>query len=185
MTEAEVILVNEKDEPVGVIEKMEAHRRGLLHRAFSVFLFNKKGEMLLQQRALTKYHSAGLWSNACCSHPKPGEELIAAVNRRLKEEMGIVAPVKKIFDFVYRSEFEHGMLEYEFDHVFIGEYDGEINFDPSEVKQYTYKTMEEIEDSLNFHSQQQYTSWFNIAFPRIKDWWISERRNKQILTKRK
>ena len=169
--DAEVILVNEKDEPVGVIEKMEAHRRGLLHRAFSVFLFNKKGDMLLQQRAFTKYHSGGLWSNACCSHPLPGEDLMTAVKRRLKEELGIEASVKKIFDFVYRCEFEHGMLEYEFDHVFVGEYEGEINFDPSEVNQYTYKTMEEIEDSLSFHSQQQYTSWFNIAFPKIKEWW--------------
>ena len=101
---------------------------------------------------------------------KPGEELTAAVRRRLKEEMGIETSVKKIFDFVYRSEFEHGMKEYEFDHVFVGEYEGEINFDPSEVNQYTYKTMEEIEESLGFLSQQ-YTSWFNIAFPRIKDWW--------------
>src|SRR6185436_3493555 len=100
MAKAEVILVDEHDEPVGVMEKMEAHRKGLLHRAFSVFIFNKKGEMLLQQRAFQKYHSAGLWSNACCSHPKPGENILDAAIRRLKEEMGIETELKKMFDFI-------------------------------------------------------------------------------------
>src|SRR5258708_28813490 len=100
----QVILVNENDEPTGTMEKMEAHRKGLLHRAFSIFIFNAKGEMLLQQRALQKYHSGGLWTNACCSHPNPGEELLTAVKRRLKEEIGIEAPVEKIFDLIYKTE---------------------------------------------------------------------------------
>ncbi len=102
MQNEEVILVNEQDEQTGTIEKMEAHRKALLHRAFSVFIFNGKGEMLLQQRAIGKYHSPGLWTNTCCSHPRPGEDVEAAANRRLKEEMGIETSLKKIFDFIYR-----------------------------------------------------------------------------------
>ena len=120
----EVILVNEQDEQTGTIEKMEAHRKALLHRAFSVFIFNGKGEMLLQQRAMGKYHSPGLWTNACCSHPRPGEEVETAAFRRLKEEMGIETSLKKIFDFIYRTEFDNGLTEYEFDHVYIGTYPG-------------------------------------------------------------
>ena len=108
------------------MEKMEAHKKGLLHRAFSVFIFNGKGEMLLQQRALNKYHSGGLWTNACCSHPMPGEKTEDAADRRLKEELGFETPLEKIFDFVYKAEFDNGLTEYEFDHVFAGEYEGEI-----------------------------------------------------------
>ncbi|MGZ8510604.1 MAG: isopentenyl-diphosphate Delta-isomerase, partial [Chitinophagaceae bacterium] len=111
--EQQVILVNEKDEATGVAGKMEVHEKGLLHRAFSVFVFNKKGEMLLQQRAPGKYHSGGLWTNACCSHPGPGEEIEKAAQRRLKEEMGIDIPVTKSFDFVYKVNFENGLTEYE------------------------------------------------------------------------
>lgn len=116
----EVILVNEKDEPIGTMEKLEAHQKGALHRAFSVFLFNPKGELLLQRRALHKYHSAGLWTNTCCSHPRPGEETSAAAHRRLKEEMGMEADLRFMTSFQYRSEFENGLTEHEFDHVFIG-----------------------------------------------------------------
>src|SRR5258705_9255778 len=123
----EVILVNENDEQVGVMEKMEAHQKGLLHRAFSVFIFNEKGQMLLQQRAATKYHSGGKWSNACCSHPRPGEELEAAAKRRLREELGIGTTLKKIFEFSYKVEFENGLTENELDHVFAGQYGGKIN----------------------------------------------------------
>src|ERR1700704_1019373 len=111
----QVILVDEKDRSIGVAEKMEAHQKGLLHRAFSIFIFNAKGEMLLQQRALAKYHSPGLLTNTCCSHPAPGEEMMHAIQRRLQEEMGFTTPVKKIFDFIYKAELDNGLVEYEFD----------------------------------------------------------------------
>ena len=129
----QVILVDQQDNPTGSCEKLEAHQKGLLHRAFSVFIFNKKGEMLLQQRAVNKYHSGGLWTNACCSHPAEGEDTIAAAHRRLLEEMGFDTPVEKVFDFVYKADFDNGLTEYEFDHVFVGEYSGAINFNKEEV----------------------------------------------------
>ena len=170
MTEKQVILVNESDEPIGVMDKMEAHRKGELHRAFSVFIFNSKGEMLLQQRAMNKYHSGGLWTNACCSHPAPGEETMEAANRRLKEEMGFETNLKKIFDFVYRSEFENGLIEHEFDHIFVGEFERDIVMNREEVKDFCYKKLDEIRDSLAMQPQK-YTAWFQLAFPKIESWW--------------
>lgn len=167
-----MILVNEHDDMVGVIDKLEAHRQGLLHRAFSVFIFNSKGEMLLQQRALTKYHSAGLWTNACCSHPAPGERTMDAAQRRLTEELGFETPIEKIFDFTYKAEFENGLTEHEFDHVFAGEYEGKLNVDPAEVKDFCYKTISEIKNMQETHPQKM-TAWFHIAFPRIEEWWAS------------
>ena len=124
----QVILVDVNDRQIGIMEKMKAHQQGSLHRAFSVFIFNKKGEMLLQQRALNKYHSGGLWTNACCSHPLPGEETIAAAKRRLQEELGFEIPVEKVFDFVYKADFDNGLTEHEFDHVYVGEFEGKIDF---------------------------------------------------------
>jgi isopentenyl-diphosphate delta-isomerase len=165
----DVILVNEQDEPTGVMEKMEAHRKAVLHRAFSVFIFNHKGEMLLQQRALAKYHSGGLWTNACCSHPMPGEDTLDAATRRLQEEMGFSTSLEKIFDFIYKHEFEHGLTEYEFDHVFIGTYEGKIAPDPAEVRDYCYKSLDEIHATLLSHPQK-YTAWFGIAFPKVQRW---------------
>lgn len=165
-----VILVNESDEQLGTMEKMEVHRKGLLHRAFSIFIFNTNGEMLLQQRAETKYHSGGLWTNACCSHPKPGEEILAAANRRLKEEMGFDATLTKNFHFIYRSPFENGITEHEFDHVLTGIYDGAISPDNNEVQDYCFKRMEEVEHSLQNYPHK-YAAWFLIAFPKIKKWW--------------
>jgi isopentenyl-diphosphate Delta-isomerase len=170
----EVILVNERDEPVGSMEKMEAHRKALLHRAFSVFIFNSRGEMLLQQRAANKYHSAGLWTNACCSHPAPGEDTLMAAERRLQEEMGFGVPLHKIFDFTYKTDFENGLTEYEFDHVFAGNYDEVIKPNPDEVQDFCFKTMEEIKESLLSHPQK-YTSWFHIAFPLVEQWLQTER----------
>jgi isopentenyl-diphosphate delta-isomerase len=151
---------------------MEAHKQGLLHRAFSVFIFNSKGEMLMQQRALTKYHSAGLWTNACCSHPMPGEKTIDAAQRRLMEELGFEAPIEKIFDFTYKAEFDNGLTEHEFDHVFAGEYEGEIDANPDEVKDFSYKEISEIKNMLQEHPQK-FTAWFHIAFPKIEQWWAS------------
>lgn len=168
-TEKEVVVVNERDESLGTMEKMEAHRKGVLHRAFSVFIFNTKGEMLLQQRAPHKYHSGGLWTNACCSHPGQGEPVAQAAARRLREEMGFSVPLEKIFDFIYRSEMENGLTEHEFDHVFTGYYDGTINPDKEEVKDYCYKSLDAIHISLQTHPHQ-FTAWFHIAFPRVYEW---------------
>ncbi|HEY4290062.1 MAG TPA: isopentenyl-diphosphate Delta-isomerase [Puia sp.] len=172
MQREEVILVNENDVPLGTMEKMEAHRKALLHRAFSVFIFNSKGEMLLQQRAPEKYHSAGLWTNACCSHPRPGEDTGEAARRRLCEELGFSAPLEKIFDFTYRSEFDNGLTEFEFDHVYIGQYDGVIAPNPAEVSGYGYRSPEEIRVCLE-QEPESFTSWFHLAFPLVCEKMIS------------
>ncbi len=165
----EVVLVNQYDEPMGTMEKMEAHRSPHLHRAFSIFLFNHQKEMLLQRRALTKYHSGGLWTNACCSHPYPDEWVEAAANRRLKEELGISTALHKAFDFVYQAEFENGLFEHEFDHVFIGEYNGALHPDPAEVADYCYKSLDEIKSDLEV-SPGAYTPWFKIALPFLEEY---------------
>jgi isopentenyl-diphosphate delta-isomerase len=169
----EVILVNEKDEPIGTMEKIEAHRKAVLHRAFSIFIFNSKGEMLLQQRALNKYHSAGLWTNACCSHPAPGEATADAAHRRLQEELGFYTGLEKIFDFTYQTAFDNGLIEHEFDHVFTGVYEQRINPNPEEVKDVCYKSLDDIQQSLQTHPQK-YTSWFHIAFPKVKEWAVQQ-----------
>jgi len=165
----QVILVNTKDEEVGFMEKMEAHQKATLHRAFSVFIFNNKGEMLLQQRAAKKYHSGGLWTNACCSHPRPGEETAVAANRRLLEEMGFSVPLKKIFDFTYKTSFENGLTEFEYDHVYAGHYEGKIIVNPEEVQDFCFKGMNEIKDSLQSYPQK-FTAWFHLAFPKVEKW---------------
>lgn len=174
--EQQVILVNEKDEMTGTAGKMEAHQKGLLHRAFSVFVFNSKGEMLLQQRAINKYHSGGLWTNACCSHPIPGEEIQDAAKRRLKEELGFEIPIKKSFDFVYKASFANGLIEYEFDHVFIGEYEGLVPYNKEEVMDICYKPMAAIRDALKDHPKI-YTAWFHLAFPEIEKRWKERYKN--------
>jgi isopentenyl-diphosphate delta-isomerase len=162
----EVILVDESDQPLGTMEKMEAHRQGLLHRAFSVFIFNSRGEMLLQQRAPDKYHSAGLWSNACCSHPRPGEETADAASRRLREELGFTTPLEKLFHFTYKSEFGNGLTEFEFDHVFVGVYDEPIHANTAEVSDCRYESYDNIRESLRLEPGI-YTSWFHVAFPML------------------
>jgi isopentenyl-diphosphate delta-isomerase len=170
MRAEQVILVDEKDNPVGVAGKMEAHEKGLLHRAFSVFIFNSKGEMLLQQRAMHKYHSGGLWTNACCSHPNPGEETLAAAKRRLKEEMGFEVPLEKVFDFIYKTGFDNGLTEYEFDHVFAGEYDNPVDFNKKEVMDSCYKDIPGIRHTLQT-DPEKYTAWLHLSFRRIEEWW--------------
>ena len=164
-----VILVNENDQPLGVEEKMKAHEEGLLHRAFSIFLWNEEGEMLLQQRALDKYHCGGLWTNACCSHPREGELTERAAIRRLREELGIEVPLQKAFEFTYRADMGNGLVEHEFDHVWAGTYSGAIPFDPAEVKDTRYLSMAEIQAWLQ-ERPQEFTPWFRIAWPLIKDW---------------
>ena len=172
MATQHVILVNENDEPIGMMEKMEAHLQAKLHRAFSVFLFNSKGEMLLQQRAFSKYHSPGLWSNACCSHPQPGEETLTAAERRTKEELGIDVPLEKQFHFIYKARFENGLTEYEFDHVFTGNFSGEPVLNPEEVNDYVFQSLIEIKHSLETNPGN-FTAWFKIIFPEIEKWWMT------------
>lgn len=166
----EVILVNEQDDPVGTMEKMEAHEKALLHRAFSVFIFNDQQEMLLQQRALTKYHSAGLWTNACCSHPRPGEATEAAAVRRLNEELGFTTTITKIFDFTYKADFDNGLTEHEFDHVFIGTYNDAFQFNTDEVQDTRFLSMEAVQHQLST-TPAAFTAWFHIAFPKVYEWW--------------
>ena len=166
----QLILVDEYDNECGFMDKMEVHEKGLLHRAFSIFIFNPKGEMLLQLRAPYKYHSGGLWSNACCSHPQQGETTMGAARRRLIEEMGIDTPLEKVFDFIYRYDFNNGLTEHEFDHVFAGVYGERICKNNEEVMDYCYKDIQEIRHSLETHPQK-YSAWFHLAFPGIENWW--------------
>ena len=162
-----MILVDKNDVQKGTMEKMEAHKQGLLHRAFSVFIFNSNGEFLLQQRAPGKYHNGGLWTNTCCSHPFPGEDILNAAYRRLSEEMGFSTKLTPAFNFIYNATFDNGLTEHEFDHVFTGIYDGEIRVDKTEVSDFCYKKLKDITDSVQTHPQK-YTEWFKIALPQIK-----------------
>jgi isopentenyl-diphosphate delta-isomerase len=158
----EVILVNEKDEPIGTMEKLEAHLQGRLHRAFSVFLFNDQGQLLLQRRALHKYHSAGLWTNTCCSHPRPGEETLAAAHRRLQEEMGMAAELRFMTSFYYKSDYENGLTEHELDHVFTGITNVEPIPEPEEVAETRWLTPAEIKEQIAA-KPEAFTTWFRIA----------------------
>lgn len=173
MNTQDVILVSEKDEVLGTMEKMEAHKKGVLHRAFSVFIFNNKGQMLLQQRASEKYHGGKLWSNTCCSHPYPGEDVEEAAQRRLKEEMGFTAPLKKVFEFLYKAEVENGLIEHEYDHVFAGVYQGSIVINKGEVADYCYEDMDDLKWAIN-EKPEKFTAWFRLAFPTIETWWQQE-----------
>ncbi|MGC4100284.1 isopentenyl-diphosphate Delta-isomerase [Ferruginibacter sp.] len=162
-----LILVDEQDTALGTAEKMEAHEKALLHRAFSVFIFNSKGEMLLQQRAHEKYHSAGLWTNACCSHPYQGQDTQVAAEKRLQEEMGFTTALTKAFEFIYKAAFENGLTEYEYDHVFVGKYDGPVIPDKEEVAGFCFKSMEQVEAVVKQYPEQ-YTAWFKIALPKLE-----------------
>ncbi len=171
----EVILVDELDNSIGTMEKMEAHEKAILHRAFSVFVFNNNGEMLLQQRALSKYHSGGLWTNSCCSHPKPNEKTSEAATRRLIEEMGFTTDLVKVFDFIYKAPFSNGLTEHEFDHVYIGLYNGTIIPNKEEVATFEYISLENIEQQL-MHEPNKFTEWFKIAFPKVKEYWLLQKK---------
>ena len=164
---SQVILVNEQDEAIAVMDKMQAHQEGALHRAFSIFIFNSQGDLLLQQRSANKYHSGGLWSNACCSHPRPGEEVLAAAHRRLQEELGFDTTLSHAFTFTYQCHFENGLSEHEIDHVFIGTYDGALKPAPQEVMALQYQSLESVKRSLQLQPQM-YTAWFALAFPRLE-----------------
>lgn len=168
MSKEKVILVNKNDVPQGEMEKMEAHRKAVLHRAFSIFVFNNSNELMLQQRALGKYHSPGLWTNTCCSHPRPGESLGDAAHRRLVEEMGFDCKLTKIFDFIYKARLEQGLTEHEFDHVLTGRFNGEPEINPLEVHAWKWMSMNEIADDMH-KNPENYTVWFRIAFDQVND----------------
>jgi isopentenyl-diphosphate delta-isomerase len=162
-----VILVNTADQPVGRMEKFEAHQRGLLHRAFSVFLFNERGETLLQQRAAGKYHSPLLWTNSCCSHQREGESNLEAATRRLYEELGIessqITELKDAFHFIYRAEFDNGLTEHELDHVVLGGFDGTVSLNTEEVEAVRWISMPDLTREMDAHPEQ-FTAWFQIIF---------------------
>ena len=154
-----VVLVDEKNKVLGTEEKMAAHEKGLLHRAFSVFVFNSKGELLLQKRDSGKYHCGGLWSNTVCSHPHPNERFLAGAHRRLKEEMGFDCPLKKVDCFIYNVSFENGLTEHEYDCVFKGNYDGKIKPNPEEVEEYKWVSMDWLREDV-LKNSNDYTFWF-------------------------
>ncbi|MEZ5194899.1 MAG: isopentenyl-diphosphate Delta-isomerase [Bacteroidales bacterium] len=167
MSEKEfVILVDVNDEPAGTMEKMEAHIKGVLHRAFSVFIFNERGELMLQQRALSKYHTPGLWTNTCCSHPREGEITSDAAHRRMVEEMGFDCDFNEAFTFIYKADVGQGLIEHEFDHVFIGKSDKVPDVNPIEVNDWKYMKMREIKADIEANPSS-YTVWFRIAFDEI------------------
>ncbi len=166
MQEEKVILVNEKDEAIGLMPKMEAHEKALLHRAFSVFILNDKNEVMLQKRAAHKYHSPSLWTNTCCSHQRDGEDSIQAGERRLKEEMGFSVPLKELFSFIYKAPFDNGLTEHELDHVLIGYYNDAPEINPDEVSDYCYKPLEAIQEDIAVHPEA-YTVWFKIIFEKF------------------
>jgi isopentenyl-diphosphate Delta-isomerase len=166
MSDDHVILVDESDTEIGTMEKMTAHRLGVLHRAFSAFIFNSKGEMLLQQRALSKYHSGGLWTNTCCSHPRLGESVENAAERRLMEEMGMTSTFSSQFSFLYRAHLDSDLIEHELDHVLVGYSDDIPNPNPSEVASWRYVSLNAIREEIDAN-QHDFTEWFKICFDRV------------------
>jgi isopentenyl-diphosphate Delta-isomerase len=161
-----IIQVDAFDKEIGSIEKMEAHYKGVLHRAFSILIFNSNNELLLQKRHSEKYHSPGLWTNTCCSHPRFGESLQEAVYRRLKEEMGFTCELKEIFSFVYKVEFEDKLIENEYDHVFTGIYDGEVVPSEKEVEDFKWVSLNEVKNDI-IANPHLYTYWFKFLFKKI------------------
>lgn len=166
LTAENVILVDEEDNEVGRGEKLATHLNGQLHRAVSVFLFNEDGQLMIQQRAFSKYHSGGLWSNTCCGHPRPGELPIEAAQRRLWEEMGIQCELEKIFHFVYKVSLDNQITEHEFDHVFVGRFDGEANPNPEEAHAWKWIDVDVLSCDILNHPER-YTYWFKMVLERV------------------
>lgn len=164
--EEQVILVDTQDNPIGLMPKMEAHEKGLLHRAFSVFIFNQNGELMLQQRAYHKYHSPGLWTNTCCSHQRDGETSLEAGMRRLEEEMGFCTSLKEEVSFIYKAPFDNGLTEHELDHVLTGKFDGEPTINKDEVSDWKWMALEDIHQDMKINPEH-YTVWFQIIFDRF------------------
>ena len=165
MTE-HVIIVDEKDNQIGIGEKLETHRLAKLHRAFSIFIFNSKGHMMLQKRAITKYHGGGLWTNACCGHPRPNEDLMAAMKRRLREEMGFECKLEKMFDYIYKVPLDKGMNEHEFLHVYKGVYDGVPKLTPEEADGWKWSSLQDLREDVK-SDPEIYTPWFKLSIERI------------------
>jgi isopentenyl-diphosphate delta-isomerase len=163
MKEENVILVNEKDEQIGLMPKLEAHEKAVLHRAFSVFVLNTNNEIMLQQRAHQKYHSPLLWSNTCCSHQRDGETNIEAGYRRLFEEMGFETDLKELFHFIYKAPFDNGLTEHELDHVMIGYYNDEPKINIEEVENWKWMSIDDVKNDIQLHPEI-YTVWFKIIF---------------------
>ena len=163
MKEEHVILVNQKDEQIGLMPKMEAHEKAQLHRAFSVFIFNVKDELLLQKRASHKYHSPNEWTNTCCSHQRNGESNIEAGKRRLKEEMGFSCELKELFSFIYKAPFANGLTEHELDHVMVGYYNEDPIINKDEVDDFCWMSLEDIKNDI-LKNPTNYTAWFKIIF---------------------
>jgi len=173
---SDVILVDENDVAIGQMNKIEAHEKGLLHRAFSVFIFNDKNELLLQKRAMFKYHSASLWSNTCCSHPEVGESIEDSSARRLQEEMGFTTELQFFKSFIYKSELGNGLWEHEFDHVLIGFYNAAPVPDSAEVSRWKYIDLTELEKDMS-ENPSHYTAWLKIIFADVKDFVLSRTKN--------
>jgi len=171
-----VILVNAQDEETGLMLKLEAHEKGLLHRAFSVFLFNDQGELLVQRRAIDKYHSADLWSNTCCSHPMPGEETLQAAHRRLQEEMGMQTGLIPLYSFIYHAPLENGLIEYEFDHVFTGVSDQAPVINTDEVSDWKFMSADDLLADIEINPGL-YTVWFKMAVRTVLE------KRKNLITK--
>ncbi|MCO5256491.1 MAG: isopentenyl-diphosphate Delta-isomerase [Lentimicrobium sp.] len=165
-----VILVDANDRETGIMEKMQAHREARLHRAFSVFIFNREGQLLLQQRAFSKYHSPGLWTNTCCSHPRPGETTADAAHRRMREEMGFDCEMEEAFHFTYKAAFDNNLTEHEVDHVFIGTADQLPEINPEEVESYRYASPGDIRKEMDLNPEL-FTVWFRIAFDRVEEFY--------------
>ena len=166
MKEEQVILVNENNEQIGTMPKMEAHEKAVLHRAFSVFITNDKGQIMLQQRAASKYHSPLLWTNTCCSHQRVGESNIEAGKRRLQEEMGFQAELKELFSFIYKAPFDNGLTEHEYDHVMLGSFNSEPNINPEEVEAWKWMSPQLVKEDIA-NNPDDYTAWFKIIFEKF------------------
>ena len=169
MIEEHVIIVNDKDEQIGTMPKLEAHEKAVLHRAFSVFIFNDNNELMLQQRAKHKYHSPLLWTNTCCSHQRVGETNIEAGKRRLMEEMGFVVDLKETVSFVYKAPFDNGLTEHEFDHVMVGHSNIEPTINPNEVESWKWMALESVKLDIELHPEL-YTEWFKIIFDKFYEY---------------
>ncbi|AXT19423.1 isopentenyl-diphosphate Delta-isomerase [Flavobacteriaceae bacterium AU392] len=167
--EEQVILVNENNEQIGLMPKLEAHEKAVLHRAFSVFIFNDNNELMLQQRALSKYHSPALWTNTCCSHQRDGESNIEAGKRRLQEEMGFVTELKESISFIYKAPFDNGLTEHEYDHVLIGHYNNEPVINSVEVADWKWMPLEAVKNDIEI-SPEIYTEWFKIIFDKFYEY---------------
>lgn len=171
--EPQVILVDENDREIGAEGKLEAHRQGKLHRAFSIFILNSEGMLLLQQRAKDKYHSGGLWTNTCCSHPRPGKPIQDEARRQLQHEMGFECELTEVDSFLYRVQFDNGLTEHEFDHVFIGKHDGDPMPNPAEVADWEWVKMDELRDDLQ-NNPDHYSYWLRMLIPHIEPYFTAE-----------